>query len=419
MTKTIISISCLALCFAATVAFSQSRYDELAQKVSERSGEIREIEKEIVKLSTELSKTSQESKTLKSALHAVDLNRQKVNANIRLTETRVEDSESAIETLSKDITETQLKIDRDRETVAALLRSMDDAGSRSFVELFLSSSDFSSVLSELGEIESVHARMQEQIQTLRTASDHLAVKRTARESEKNKLLGYKGDLVDQKVILDNERKEKNTLLSETQNKESEYKKMLADANVRKAAMEKELEEFAAELKQEIDPGSIPTPGTKLFSSPLDKVRITQRFGRTVDSVRLYSSGTHNGMDFGADRGSKVYSVADGVVTAVGNTDEISGCYSYGKWVLVKHPYGLSTMYAHLDIVKAAVGQEVKRGDMIGLSGKTGYATGPHLHLTVFATQGVQIKKYDHSKFCKAAVIPVAPLNAYLDPEGYM
>lgn len=420
MTKILIptSIAFIGLSLA-TVVLSQSRYEELEKKVSERSSEIQEIEKEIEKLSGELVKTSQESKTLTSALHTVDLSRKKIRANIELTEVRVEDSRSAIKTLAGEIVDTQEKIVRDREQVAGLLRLMDDAGSQSFIELFILSDDISAALMELGELESLHARMQEEILALRTASDHLAAKKSEHEEEKVRLLGYKEDLVDQKVVLDNERNEKDMLLSATQNKESEYKKLLADANARKAAMEKELEEFAAELKQEIDPGSIPAPGTKLFSPPLDKIRITQRFGRTVDSVRLYASGTHNGVDFRADRGSKIYSVADGIVTAIGNTDDVPGCYSYGKWILVKHPYGLSTMYAHLDIIKAAAGQEVQRGEIIGLSGKTGYATGPHLHLTVFATQGVQIRKYDHSKFCKAATIPIAPLNAYLDPEGYL
>jgi len=415
-----ITLAALALAWSSgTAVLSQSRYEELQQRVTDRSSQIEEIEKEIEKLSGELTKTSQESKTLKNALYTVDLSRKKIGANILLAEARVGESESSIQTIAGEIIETQEKIKREREQVAGLLRLMDDAGSQSFIELFVLSDNISAVLRELGEIESVHARIQNEILTLRTASDHLAAKKDEHERERRKLLGYREDLVDQKVVLDNERKEKDTLLSATQNKESEFKKMLADANARKAQMEKELEEFAAELKQKIDPGSIPSPGTKLFSPPLDKIRITQRFGRTVDSARLYASGTHNGLDYGADRGTKLYAVADGVVTAVGNTDDVPGCYSYGKWILLKHPYGLSTMYAHLDIIKVAAGQEVKRGETIGLSGKTGYATGPHLHLTVFATQGVQIRKYDHSKFCKAATIPIAPINAYLDPEAYM
>ena len=79
-----------------------------------------------------------------------------------------------------------------------------------------------------------------------------------------------------------------------------------------------------------------------------------------------------------------------MIVGTGNTDEPRGCYSYGKWILIKHENGLSTLYAHLSLIKVNAGETVNTGDIIGYSGNTGYSTGPHLHLTVYATQGVKI-----------------------------
>jgi murein DD-endopeptidase MepM/ murein hydrolase activator NlpD len=182
--------------------------------------------------------------------------------------------------------------------------------------------------------------------------------------------------------------------------------------------EKELFEYESRLKRIIDPDSFPSAKKGVLSWPLDNIYITQPFGRTVDSVRLYVSGTHNGVDFRASRGTPVMAVLDGVVEGVGNTDEQPGCYSYGKWVLIKHDNGLSSLYSHLDLIKAPQGAKVMTGDVIGYSGQTGYATGLHLHLTLFASQGVTVQKYSSSRNCKNVIIPIADVRAYLDPMLY-
>jgi murein DD-endopeptidase MepM/ murein hydrolase activator NlpD len=77
------------------------------------------------------------------------------------------------------------------------------------------------------------------------------------------------------------------------------------------------------------------------------------------------------------------------------------------------------MYAHLSLIKVNEGQRVSSGDTIGYTGKTGYSTGPHLHFTVYASEGVRVHKYTKSRNCKDAVIPIADLDAYLDPFQYL
>ena len=87
---------------------------------------------------------------------------------------------------------------------------------------------------------------------------------------------------------------------------------------------------------------------------------------------------HPGLDISADKGDPVYSTADGKVT------HASSAGNYGNLVIVDHGYGLETRYGHLSVFKIAVGQKVKRGDLLGLVGSTGRTTGPHLHYEVRA-----------------------------------
>jgi murein DD-endopeptidase MepM/ murein hydrolase activator NlpD len=87
---------------------------------------------------------------------------------------------------------------------------------------------------------------------------------------------------------------------------------------------------------------------------------------------------HPGLDISADKGDPVYATADGKVTHAASAG------NYGNLVIVEHGYGLETRYGHLSTFKIKVGQQVKRGDLLGLVGSTGRTTGPHLHYEVRA-----------------------------------
>jgi murein DD-endopeptidase MepM/ murein hydrolase activator NlpD len=95
---------------------------------------------------------------------------------------------------------------------------------------------------------------------------------------------------------------------------------------------------------------------------------------------------HTGIDLQAPTGSAVHVTADGVVETVG----WSG--SYGKLVIVDHGNGLQTYYGHLSHFLVVPGQEVRRGEVIALSGSTGRATGPHVHYEV-RLRGTPVNPY--------------------------
>ncbi len=114
--------------------------------------------------------------------------------------------------------------------------------------------------------------------------------------------------------------------------------------------------------------------TKPFDYPVLNPIVTDTYGYLRDTG-LYSI-THKGTDFHATTGTKVFSMNRGIVRM---TRKFS---TYGNTVVVDHGLGVLTFYMHLSKIKVNVGELVQQGQLIGLSGSTGYATGPHLHITI-------------------------------------
>lgn len=85
---------------------------------------------------------------------------------------------------------------------------------------------------------------------------------------------------------------------------------------------------------------------------------------------------HEGIDFDAQNREPIYATGEGVVRQAGYRG------SYGYSVIVDHGYGIETLYAHLSKISVRVGDQISRGQNVGLVGSTGHSTGPHLHYEV-------------------------------------
>lgn len=104
-------------------------------------------------------------------------------------------------------------------------------------------------------------------------------------------------------------------------------------------------------------------------------RVTSRFSRSRMHPVLRYARAHNGVDYGAPTGAPVVAVSHGVVTLAGWTG------GGGKTIRIRHTSGYESEYMHLSVIGSGLraGTRVSQGDVIGLVGRTGLASGPHLH----------------------------------------
>ncbi len=103
--------------------------------------------------------------------------------------------------------------------------------------------------------------------------------------------------------------------------------------------------------------------------------ITSGFGTRI-SPMTGKQEFHPGLDIAQNIGEEVVAPADGVVVYAGNRT------GWGRTVLIRHEYGITTRYAHLDAIRVSLYQEIKKGDIVGTVGNTGWSIGPHLHYEI-------------------------------------
>jgi murein DD-endopeptidase MepM/ murein hydrolase activator NlpD len=403
-----------------------SEIETLKNQINERSSRLKDIEKEIAEYQTELKKVGGEKSSLQKAINQLELERKKVQAEISYTQNKIGATDLEINKLTIEIRSTEEDIELNRKAVAETIQRMHMMDEKSLVEALLQHENLSEFWGEIDAIEQIRGVMQEKVASLIAQQNLLTEKREDNTKKRDELVDLKEQYDDQNQVLVVNKTEKSELLSATQNEEANYQKLLREKEAARDQLLKELREFESKLQFILDPNTIPPKGTPIFNWPVENVIITQYFGGTEfakQNASVYAGRPyHPGIDLGVPTGTKIFAPLSGTVRATGNTDLFPGCYSWGKWTLIDHANGLSTLYAHQSVISVVPGQQVKTGDVIGYSGNTGYSTGPHLHFTVYAKAGVTVRKFNEIKAvtsCGAATTPVAATDAYIDPMNYL
>lgn len=407
-------------------AFAQNEIEKLKSEIEDRSDRLKSIDAEIAKYELELMEVGAEKKTLQSAINRLETERKKVNAEINKTEALISSTDLEINKLILEIAATEEDVEQTEAAIGDIVRSQYRAADESLVELLLRHDTLSDFWTEVDTFESIKSEMATKVATLDRLQIVLNERRDQSESKRTELASLKDQYTDQNSVLVNSRAEQAQLLSATQNEEAEYQALLAQQQAAREQIMRELRDFESQLQFILDPNTIPAPGTVVFNWPLTNVIITQYFGGTEFARRNAAAyggrPYHAGVDFGAPSGTPILAPLAGTVRATGNTDAVPGCYSWGKWTLIDHANGFSTMYAHQSVIGVTPGQKVGTGEVIGYIGNTGFSTGPHLHFTVYAKEGVSVRKFNEIKTvtgCGPATTPVAATEAYIDPMLYL
>ena len=385
----LLSVLLPAISMISGAEVTKDDINKIKNQISANSAQIKEVEKKLKEVQGNKNEALQQKKLLDQKIALL-------NAQISDTEAVIEEYAGLIEDKENEITTLEAKETAQYELFCRQVRDMEETGSVSYLSILFSASsftellDYSMMISEVMEYSNgVINALKATQEALKTAKEELEADKAEQESLKAEQEASKSDLLTQEAEVENLIKEIKELEADYQSELDKYESASKKLDAQLAAAEKKYKEQLAALEAKDNASSgewyWPLPGRYYISSTFAyrKHPITGKWSH------------HTGNDIPAPSGTEIHAAKDGVVTDVGRNSV------YGNYIQISHGNGYSTFYAHMKstaIVKE--GASVKRGQVIGYVGTTGYSTGNHLHfeLRVNGTRADALKLYPNLKF---------------------
>lgn len=395
--------------FLAFYSTSAQTPEELKNQIAQREQEIQALEKQAEAYRNEIEKNSSKAKTLNTEISRINTQINQLKNNIAITEKKIQATTLEIEELDLDIDNAENSINTNREVMIQLLRQLNEMSIKDPLVLILEQEKVSDIVREFSFLDNLQSNLIKKTNFLRDLKESLKQALNDSEKKKQQFDNLAKTLDAQKIAADDQKTEKQQVLTQTKNQESTYQKLLKETEEKQKQIEAEIINLEKELRAGLNIALLPGYTKGLLLWPIKDGYQTQAFGDVpYGSITRKYYSYHNGVDIGAKTGTgaPILAAGDGRVKAVGN----NGKYAYGKWIAIDHGNGLVTLYAHLSSIQASQGQAIKQGQVIGLMGATGLATGPHLHFTVYAASSFKTENKWYG---------LLPLGAPLDPYDYL
>ena len=379
--------------FAGTCAFAKDAAS-LEKKKEKIQSQIDEAEKKVEKLASEKKETQEYIAALdkkiqlkQDKIDILEEDAQALQSEITSIENSIVKTEDEIEKTQKEIDKKQAQFDKTFAEYCQRLKAMYVSGHASNLEVLLTCTDFSSVLTRSQMIKSVSEQdsatldsLMNQMEQIEKDKASLEAKINKLEKDKKKLVEDKEKLTNQintieasKRELDKEVAECNALMKKLSSQSSEYMESIEEDKDALAKVEAEIQAAYAKASRT---GSISgSTGSGAHSGALGYP--TSYRGISAGYPNYSSGRYHGGIDFPCPTGTSVHAAASGTVIVVRPL-----WYSYGHHIIIDHGNGLSTLYAHNSQLLVSVGQHVSKGQIIAKAGSTGNSTGPHCHFEV-------------------------------------
>ncbi|MFA5744813.1 MAG: peptidoglycan DD-metalloendopeptidase family protein [Candidatus Paceibacterota bacterium] len=415
---------------------------DIQTQINANNKQLDSLKADIASFQKQLDAIGAKKNTLQSTVNTLTLSQKQLATQIQATQNKIASANLQIQQLSLSIGDKETAIEADQNAIAKALRTIAEDENAPLIIGLISARSLNDAWQTADEALQFNRALSDDIKNLRSVRVVLTTNRDQVAAAKADLVSLQNDLTVQKRSVDASKAAQQKLLADTNNQESNYQKLIAQKKAAEKSFEQEIINLQDQLNLVVHPNLLPKVGSGVLSWPFsgtfmancaqrksvfgNPFCITQYFGNTAFATansQIYNGNGHNAIDIGVPIGTPIEAALSGTILGTGNTDLIKGCYSFGKWVMIKHNNGISTLYSHLSTIDVAKGQAVSTGQVIGLSGMTGYATGPHLHFGVYATEGTEIMTLKQfrgaTSACANATMPVATLTAYLNPLSYL
>lgn len=322
----------------------------------------------------QLDKVKQNMANVANEVLAIDKDINRAENTLAATETAIEQAKANLAIKEQELIIAEqncLEYDEEFKTRA---RIMYENGTTSYLEVLLGASSFGDFLSRVEMIREIVEYDKKMLAEMIASRDAIRQAKEAIAIEKATLESKQSELEELKVELQYRLEAKQLLLAQLQADEEEYKKAYEKAEADEKKIQKQLQALAEKERKNGTATKYTGSGKFVWPCPASS-RITSYYGYRIHPV-YKTKKFHSGIDVGAGYGSAIVAAESGkVITATYGS-------GYGKYVVVSHGSGITTLYAHCSSLLVNVGDTVTRGQTIAKVGSTGVSTGNHLHFEV-------------------------------------
>ena len=371
---------------------------QLEQQIASLDADISENEKLQDLWVTKLKNTKEQLDNYNNLLYLQEQSISAKQADITSLDLQISAKEKDIDDTEKEIDELNKENEANLEKFGQVLRAMYVTENNDIFSVLSESSDIYDLLVRTKIMKNVSEQNVKMMDDLKQSIADADNKRIELEGKVEQLNGLHVKMENELNDLEAEKKELQDKQAEEEALNSQYnaeyntvsqkiknfENKQNPLNNEKEANIAEIEEYQKQIEREIQlaqqgSNQVYQDGDWMWPVETKYTMITTYFG--LDYL-FGKPRTHNGIDIsgGGINGSNIYATKGGKVIIAKNT--YTQGYSYGKYVVIDHGGGYTTLYGHCSSVLVSVGQQVNQGDVIATVGSTGYSTGPHLHFEV-------------------------------------
>ena len=326
----------------------------LEQKKKEQQEKLKDLEKQIAEA--------------KAKKEDVMVTKNLLDQRNQLLLEQIDDTQNQIDDAAAQIARYELLEQEQYELFCQQVRSEEERGSLSYLSVLFKATSMADLLNRMEFVNEVAEYNKTLIAAMKETRENIKAEKTEMEAKEAKL-GEQQDELQGK-------------LDETTKLMNEYAADQKALERMHAAEEKAADEIDAQIARLIADSDV-VPGSEGFIWPVSTSKmISSPIGSRV-APGGFGSTNHKGVDIcNVGYTSSVYATKSGRVLLTNSSGWGGG---YGNYVVIDHGGGLTTLYAHMSVVKVSPGDTVSQGTVIGVTGNTGASTGPHLHYEVRTT----------------------------------
>jgi murein DD-endopeptidase MepM/ murein hydrolase activator NlpD len=368
---------------AATTRTDPNRQAEIQQEIERLRGQLDEVAGDEAEAVADLRVTQRRKAEEQAQLTVIDQHVQAAMAELDAAQAKLDSASALAQDADHRVNVVTSRLDDARATLRdqAVSSFMRYGSGADQLDVVLRAKDINELHNAVAFVDTLAERQARIVNEFASVSDDANEARANAESTRADAVAQRNDVQTKADALQAQRAEQAQATAAAADETAHEQALLGSLRARRVEYERKLKEqqdesdaIAALLRRRGSNGPH-ISGHGSLSAPVRNPEITSTFGYRIHPI-YGDRRLHAGVDFRAPTGTPLLAAAAGEVVFAGWKS------GYGNTTIIDHGGGLATLYAHQSSIGVKVGQEVKRGAVIGLSGATGNVTGPHLHFEV-------------------------------------